>query len=143
MEAIDSNLKAVHMVIWGQCSEAMQSKLKSVADFEDHNDKSNCIWLLNAIRGVIMQFEGQWYLNLSLREVLYNFTHYWQYLGVSLATYLEEDQTIIDTLEHYRGHIGAEPGLLAVEVGAAEVKKEHSQNKVIALGFLDGTNKKL
>jgi len=90
-----------------------------------------------------MQFEGQHYLNLSLKEALYSFTHYQQYPGVSLATYLEEYQTIINTLEHYGGHIGAEPGLLAVEVGTAKVKKEHSQNKVIAPSFLDGADKKL
>jgi len=144
-DTIDSNLKALFTVIWGQCSDAMQLKIKSNADYETKDGESDCVWLLNEIRGVIMKFEGQRYLNLSLREALYNFTHYKQYPGVSLAMYLEEFRMIVDTYKHYGGQIRAELGLLKVEDQTlTEAKRlQISHDKVLGLAFLDGADKRL
>ena len=42
-----SNLKTAYAVIWGQCSEAMKTKLTSLNDFKTKNHNSDCIWILN------------------------------------------------------------------------------------------------
>ena len=65
---IESNLKALYAVIWGQCSEAMPAKIKSLSDFDSSDKKSDSVWLLKEIKAVMMLFEGQQYLHLSLDD---------------------------------------------------------------------------
>ncbi|KAL7563157.1 hypothetical protein ACA910_014436 [Epithemia clementina (nom. ined.)] len=66
VDYLNHNLKAVYAIIWGQCSDAMKAKLKSLPKFETKNQANNCIWLLNKIKAITYQFEGQRLLYLSL-----------------------------------------------------------------------------
>ena len=54
---LTSNLAALHAVIWGQCSEAMQSRLKTLTDFAAKAEEDNCLWFLQQIRAITLQFD--------------------------------------------------------------------------------------
>jgi hypothetical protein len=43
------NLSAIHAVIWGQCSEAMKAKLKSLDDYTANAEEDNCEWFIRTI----------------------------------------------------------------------------------------------
>ena len=43
LDYLESNLKAAYAVIWGQCSEAMRAKLKSLSNFSDRDRDSDCV----------------------------------------------------------------------------------------------------
>ncbi|KAI2492643.1 hypothetical protein MHU86_21919 [Fragilaria crotonensis] len=53
------NLAAIHAVIWGQCSESMKAKVKSLDGYADSVANDNCEWLLNNIKAVTMQFDAK------------------------------------------------------------------------------------
>ena len=68
LDLLKSNLRVVYTVIWGQCTEAMQFKLKTVPKFTEMDTACNCVWLLMEIKSVMQQFEGQRALHLALDE---------------------------------------------------------------------------
>ena len=47
----------IHTMILGQCSESMKYKLKSLDAFKAETEKNNCLWLLQQIRAITLQFD--------------------------------------------------------------------------------------
>jgi hypothetical protein len=43
--ALKTNLITLYIVVWGQCSEAMQSKIKNIKGCTPKKEKHNSIWL--------------------------------------------------------------------------------------------------
>ena len=54
---LKTNLAALHSVAWGQCSEALKSKIKSLPGYQDKADKCDCVWLIGKIASVMQKFE--------------------------------------------------------------------------------------
>jgi hypothetical protein len=52
---LHGNLAAIHAVIWGQCSEAMKAKIKSLDGYDASTEADDCKWLLSNIKAVSMQ----------------------------------------------------------------------------------------
>ena len=44
------NQEKVFGIIWGQCSAALQSKLKSLAEYEDRSSSLDSLWLLKELK---------------------------------------------------------------------------------------------
>ena len=55
---LSDNLTYLYSVIWGQCSDSMQTKLMSVTEFKTKHDECDAAWLLRAIRQVKMCFDS-------------------------------------------------------------------------------------
>ena len=51
------NKDALFMIIWGQCSDNMQAKLKTIATFDDMRSKQDCLGLLKGIQGISYKME--------------------------------------------------------------------------------------
>ena len=81
---LKSNFKTAYAVIWGQCSEAMKTKLTSFNDFKTND----CIWILKEIKGITYGFEGQPYIFLSLDNARTNYYAYTQGPDDTIAIYL-------------------------------------------------------
>jgi hypothetical protein len=45
------NLAAIQAVVWGQCSEAMKAKIKSIQDYDEKTAACDCAWLLMKHQG--------------------------------------------------------------------------------------------
>ena len=46
VKILTKSLKTLHAVIWGQCSIAMQGRIKSMTGYETADDTTDCVWLL-------------------------------------------------------------------------------------------------
>jgi hypothetical protein len=137
LEHVEQNLKAIFAVTWGQCSESMKAKLKSLPDYTVKDSESDCVWLLKAIRGIMLRFEGQRYVFLSLDDALQNLCSFKQGPDTTLANYLEEFRNLVDVFEHYGGTIGSFPGLIeAAEGETIKEKQKNARDKALALSFL-------
>jgi len=73
VDYLNSNLKTIFAVIYGQCSESMKAKLKSLDDFEEKDQDCDCVWVLKAIKGITYHFEGQRFPYLSLDDARMNY----------------------------------------------------------------------
>ena len=65
-DELEANLKAIYAIIWGQCSENMQNRLKRVKDYDAARRSVNCVWILKSIKGVVFGFEAKKYVVGSL-----------------------------------------------------------------------------
>lgn len=52
-----SNQATIHAVTWGQCSEAMKAKVKTLTDYQERSDSNDCVWLLESIRAVTLELD--------------------------------------------------------------------------------------
>jgi len=51
-DKMESNLRAIYAIVWGQCSPMMQSKLESLDDYSHRHTACDCVWLLQEIQGI-------------------------------------------------------------------------------------------
>jgi hypothetical protein len=77
------------MVIWGQCSEALQAKLESLDEYEAMRDTSDCPELLKAIQGIMYKFESQRYVVVSLDDAQTQYFNIRQAADEPLADYFK------------------------------------------------------
>ena len=135
---LEDNLKKAYTVAWGQCSDAMRAKLKAHPEFESKHSTCDCVWLLKEIKGIMMRFEGQRYIFLSLDDAHTTYQTFKQGENMDVSTYLKEFQNIVDILEHYGGAVGYDPGLIEAVGGSGSVatKAKKARGKALALAFL-------
>ena len=74
-DALEQNLIAMHTIIWGQSSPTMQTKVNSVKDYEAQADAHDCLWLLQQIKAITINYENKKILMMSELEVKEQFTH--------------------------------------------------------------------
>lgn len=53
VKALENNTHHTYAVIWGQCSSALQAKLKQVENFEEKATACDCAWILEQIKAII------------------------------------------------------------------------------------------
>ena len=73
MTANRNNKEALYSIIWGQCSESMQSRLKTFDDYDTISEARSCLELLSVIKGITYKFETQRYPYEALFDVLVSF----------------------------------------------------------------------
>ena len=155
IDMMESNLRGVYAIVWGQCSSMMQSKLESLDDYDDMSLKCDCIWLLREIQGITHRFEGTRFAMISVDDALVAYYTFHQGQHQTLHEYLKDYQSIVQVLEHYGAVFGAadpyaalvrERVLLSAPTGiSAEdlTKRENAAAKLqsVAVNFLKRADK--
>jgi len=119
----------------------VRAKLKSLPDFQTKDRESDCVWLLKAIKGIMLCLEGQRFLFLSLDDAFAHYYAYRQGADTSLAMYLDEFKNLVDLLEHYGGSISSYPALLAaIKRKTNKEKAKKACDKALGLSFLKWAN---
>jgi hypothetical protein len=144
----ETNKCALFPVIWNQCSESMQAKIKSADNFESMDTESNSLDLLLEIKGIAYKFESQKNIYLALDNAKSAFYVYRQGPEETNATYMSKFKNSIDVIEHYGGNIGDDKVLVTEElrktgatdmVATEEEKKQAiktAKSKAHAMAFL-------
>jgi Reverse transcriptase (RNA-dependent DNA polymerase)/Zinc knuckle len=114
LDMMESNLRAIYAIVWGQCSPLMQAKLESLDNYAMHSGSCNCIWLLNEIKGITHQFESTRIAFVSLDAAWVSYYKYNQGPDQSLHDYLKDYQSMVEVLEHYGAVIGTAGPYLAL-----------------------------
>jgi hypothetical protein len=89
LNELKSNLGKVHAVIWGQCSEAMKAKIKSLTDYKSKTEANDCFWLLKQLKAVTLQFDEKRNVFVSLLEARTSLMKCKQEQGQTVSEYLE------------------------------------------------------
>jgi hypothetical protein len=84
----------------------MQSKLRSLNNYESKSNGCDCIWLLKEIRGITHRFEGTRNIFISLGDAWSNYYGYKQSNDQTLHEYLKDFQSLVQVLEHYGAVMG-------------------------------------
>jgi hypothetical protein len=155
-DKMESNLRAIYAIVWGQSSPMMQSKLESLHEYDARSTDCDCVWLLKEIQGITHRFEGTRNVFISLDDTWCNYYSYHQGAQQSLHEYLKEYQSLVQVLEHYGAAIGAEgPYIKSVKdklrttllstVAPQELHKRAlaaAKLQTIAIGFMKRADKR-
>jgi hypothetical protein len=115
----------------------MRTKVKANADFGVNNATKNVIWLLKAIKGVMLQFEGQNDPFLSLDDAVEKLYSYRQGSNKSVQTLRDKYILLVDVVKHYGGAYHPHPALLAAAKGeTATAKLQWVHDRRMARRFL-------
>jgi hypothetical protein len=143
---IEQNTKAVFAVIWEQCSKSMRDdKVKTLEDYKTNLAEGDCVWLLNNIKGIMLRFEGQQSLFLSLDDAMSNLFLFRQGPDMSLFTYKTEFENLVDVFEHYGGTIGAYPALIALvpkRIKEDDERAKFARGMKLDMMFLNRSNRR-
>jgi len=103
---LKGHLAAIHSVAWGQCSEALKAKLKSLNGFKEKFDGHDCVWLFGKIGSVMQKFEETRHAYTSMVVVMNNLSSCRQGPDQIVSDYIDRIRTIAETIEHHGGNIG-------------------------------------
>ena len=97
---LDENLQKAYSLIHGQCTELINSKLKTSANWETVSSQYNMMGLLEAIKTIIYKSEDKKYLPLSLHHAKRNFYAFRQG-NLPNPDYLDRFMNLVDMAESY------------------------------------------
>ena len=126
---------ALFMIIWGQCSDAMQAKLKTIKFFDKIEKSRNCLGILREIKAISYDFESDRCPYESAFDALCGFYQTRQHPHQTNADYLTKFKNVINVLDHYKISIGEDP-ILVNEVANCD-RKEDETYKGIKRGTSD------
>lgn len=131
VRVLKGNLATMMAVIWGQCSEAMKSKLKSHDEYKVKYGLNDCLWILKEIKAVTLQFDAKRNAFISAMDTRANFLNCRQRAWQSADLYLEELKGWADNLEYHGGTV-AESHTLVDEYDEDGLKLNTEERKAIA-----------
>ena len=76
--AVQTSMRSLYNILWGECSKLMQNKLRANKDFEDIKEDGYLVRILLAIRGISIQREAGSLIYDSLGETRRKFYTYQQ-----------------------------------------------------------------
>jgi Reverse transcriptase (RNA-dependent DNA polymerase) len=109
------NKCTLYAVIWSQCSEAMQAKIKSAPTYQTMNDDANSLTLLTEIKGIAYKFESQKNIYIAINLAKKSFFATRQAPNETNSAFLTRYKDSIAVIEHYGGHIGDDAALIEEE----------------------------
>jgi hypothetical protein len=154
-DMMESNMRGIYAIVWGQYSPMIQSKLESLDNYSTKSNECGCIWLLKEIQGITHRFEGMRNVFISLDDAWCNYYLYQQGGNQSLHKYLKDYQSLVQVLEHDGTAIGSKGpyldsvrarvrdrarGLTEAEYTARKITAAKQQS--IAIGFLKRAGKR-
>jgi hypothetical protein len=144
VEAIEGNSRIIYSVIWGQCSQMMQSKLETLPSYEKMRTNCDCASILKEIQGITHRFEGTRNIFVSLDDAWHRYYIFKQHQNQSLHDFHKEYQGILQVLEHYGASFGTDMPLQKAVREAASVTptvlmsmiRSAAKKKFAAVGLL-------
>ena len=112
LTTLDNNLHTMFTVIWGQCSNMMQTKLKALPEYDTKAKEKDCVWLLKEIKGIMNHFDGSKYIYVSLDDATEEYYRYRQGNSQPLDSYYKTFKAHVEVLEHYRANVGGDTAFL-------------------------------
>ena len=103
---LKDNLTHIYTVVWGQCSEAMQTKIMGIDGYEKHHEASDPAWLLQSIRQIKMRFDSNKSRALSLCEARLQLEAIRQGQKENSMEFFRRFKSLVDAYEHFGGTLG-------------------------------------
>jgi hypothetical protein len=113
--SIESTMKSLYDLIWGQCSESLRSRLRGCNDCATCCTDADSLALLKGIRAEMTGFRNKQYLPHSPHSMMSDFYDLTQGKHRSNQECYDEFNSMVDTAEASGATIGAHPG------GASEI----------------------
>mmetsp|Transcript_42989 Transcript_42989/g.50291 ORF Transcript_42989/g.50291 Transcript_42989/m.50291 type:complete len:480 (-) Transcript_42989:318-1757(-) len=149
------NKSTMYSKILGQCTEPLITKLEAMDEYEDINNASDAIQLLQAIRQIAFEYESQKYPFINMHLALKQYYRAYQKKYVTEAAYLENFSNNEDVIKQIGGEICCHPSLInyvllenspPIDPSSAspdqiQKAKKEAEDRYSAAGYLCGLNR--
>jgi hypothetical protein len=109
---IEAAMKSVYDLIWGQCSESIQSRLRGYDDYNIYSANADSMALLKGIRAEMTGFRNKMYLPHALHKTIADFDSLAQGKHRNNQEYLDEFDSMVTTAEESGVTIVTHPAAL-------------------------------
>jgi len=140
-DALEQNLIAVHTIIWGQASPTMQTKIKSVKDYEAKANTHDCLWLLQQIKAITMNYESKKNPMMSELEAKEQFYACKQDNNESPEDYMYKLKAWADVVKHCGGNIAGNWENIPEDFGNQEAREEAALDYTLAMAYIKGVDR--
>ncbi|GAX15524.1 hypothetical protein FisN_6Hu141 [Fistulifera solaris] len=138
---LETNNVALHAIMWGQTSAALQGKIKTLADFDEKHDEHDCVWLLTQIKAIIMNFDDRTYPMISEHEAKVAFYTCEQGTRESPEEYMKRLKALADVVKHCGGSVTGDWKNVPSSVGGETARKSYALDCAIATAYLKGLDR--
>jgi hypothetical protein len=112
MTYLERNVQALYSIVWKQCTDSMQQRLKAQPSFPPIHNESNGLKLLGLLRLISFNQQIQRYLPHVIHEALRRFYGFHQGRNLTTAAYLQTFQNFLEIVFHIGGSIGDHPRVM-------------------------------
>jgi hypothetical protein len=149
--ALQENLNKLYFLIWDQCTERLQHKLKMMDNYKSHYDTMDGLGLLRSVKHAIYGFPSHMYYPHALVNAYRRFYSFYQRHHTSNEDYLNEFQCLVEVILYNCGCIIGDPAMLqkmahekqgvdsSDRTGDPDTKV--AQDQYLAMAFLLGANR--
>jgi hypothetical protein len=95
--AVETTMKSLYDLIWGQCSKTLRSRLRGHSDFATYSPNADSIALLKGIRAEMTGFRDKQYLPHALHKIMGEFYNLTQGKHRSNQEYYDEFNSMVLT----------------------------------------------
>ena len=121
---IKSNLKKVYSLMYGNCTESLQTMLRADSEFELKSKTLDHKWLFEKVKTIVSGLDTKVNLRVSLHDVMFNFILLKQQQHETNDAYLTRFKSMIETLKIAGGeHVLISPVLLGKTIENLAPKK--------------------
>ena len=132
---LEDNLSKAYSLVWGQCTNALQSVIKGLDNYDEKSDDYDVIWLLTSLKKITSGVDIKANVRVTLFEAIQTLFSMRQGQFESNDSYLEIFNSNIKTLEMAQGkHILCATDLMEKDSDvptAQEIRNEEEKFKAI------------
>lgn len=103
MALVETSLKQLYTVVWGQCSKGMKAQIRADGSYEKVDSSSDVVSLLKIILGICYSHDSNKELYRTFHDALRNFYSFKQNESLTVTEYYEEFLVRVDAVELYSG----------------------------------------
>ncbi|GAX20129.1 hypothetical protein FisN_17Lu131 [Fistulifera solaris] len=138
---LQANLVAFHNLIWEQTSPAMQTKVKSVEGFEERFDAHDCVWLLQQLKAVTMNYDNKKNPMVSEIEAKKNFFACQQAANETPEDFMNRLKAWADVVKHCGGNLSGNWTNVPESLGDEDARAQGALEYTLATVFIQGLDK--
>ena len=138
LKIIKSNLKKLYSLIYGNCTESVQTMLKADEDYEEKSKEFDYAWILEKVKMIVSGLDTKVNLRVSLHDAISNYMLIKQQPHETNDAYLTRFKSMVGTLKIAGGeHILVSSVMLKKKISDA-TKQEINDEKerFMAIGFI-------
>jgi len=140
-DALEQNLITLHTIIWGQASPAMQTKIKLVKDYETKTDDNDCLWLLQQIKAITMNYENKKNPMMSKLEAKEQFYACKHDQNKSPEDYMHKLKVWAEVVKHCGGDIAGNWKNILEDFGTQEDREDAALDYTLAMAYIKGIDR--
>ena len=100
---LEDNISKAYSLVWGQCTNALQSVVKGLDNYDEKSDDYNVIWLLTSLKKITSGVDVKANVRITLISAIQTFFSMRQGQFESNDSYLKRFNSNIKTVEMAQG----------------------------------------